>query len=271
MGTALERDGGVPLWRQIAQALEGAIAAGEHEPEARLPSESALSARFGVNRHTVRRALEALERGGLIRTEQGRGSFVAGAVLDYPLHGRTRFFDTVRAQRREPAGRILHLGPIPAPDAVAEALGLAPGAPVLRVQRLGLADGRPLVIGLHHLPLPRFAAAAAALRMAPSITAALAACGLADYRRARTRISARLPTAEEAHRLGQSRAHPVLASEALNIDPEGRPVDFTLACYAAGRVQVLVEEEAPGLPGETGPAAAAGNAKGDAPDGTSPF
>ena len=249
MGTTLERDGGVPLWRQIAQALEGAIAAGEHAAEDRLPSEAALSARYGVNRHTVRRALEALERAGLIRTEQGRGSFVAGAVLDYPLHGRTRFFDTVQAQRREPGARILRVGPIPAPEVVADALGLAPGAAVLRVQRLGLADGTPLVLGLHHLPLPRFAAAEAARRTAPSITSALAACGLPDYRRAHTRITARLPTAEEAHRLRQPRARPVLASEALNIDPEGRPVDFTLACYAAGRVQVLVEEDVPGVPG----------------------
>ncbi|HEY8613896.1 MAG TPA: phosphonate metabolism transcriptional regulator PhnF [Roseomonas sp.] len=259
MATILDRDGGEPLWRQIAGALEAAIMEGEHGTEDRLPSEAALSARFGVNRHTVRRALEALERRGLVRTEKGRGSFVAGAVLEYPLHGRTRFFDTVRAQRREPGGRILRLGPIAAPASVAEALELPGGALVLRAERLGLADGRPVVIGVHHFPLPRFAEAQAALRASPSITAALAACGLADYRRAHTRITARLPTAEEAHRLGQSRARPVLASEALNIDTEGRPVDFTLACYAAARVQVLVEEETPGT------------TKGDVPGGASPF
>ncbi|SHI91925.1 GntR family transcriptional regulator, phosphonate transport system regulatory protein [Roseomonas rosea] len=261
--TILDRSGETALWRQIAARLEAAIAEGEHGPEDRLPSEGALSARFGVNRHTVRRALEELERRGLIRTEQGRGSFVAGEVLDYPLHGRTRFFETVRAQRREPAGRILRLGEVSATAAVAEALGIARRAPVLRVERLGMADGCPVVLGVHHLPLPRFAAAEAALRGAPSITAALAACGVADYRRARTRISARLPTGEEAQLLRQSRGRPVLASEALNLDAEGRPVDFTLACYAAGRVHVLVEEEQR--------AAMAGYAKGDAPLGASPF
>lgn len=258
--TILDRAAGTSLWRQIASALEERIGAGELRAEERLPSEGALSTRFAVNRHTVRRALEELERRGLIRTEQGRGSFVAGTVLDYPLHGRTRFFETVRAQRREPAGRILGLGASRAPAPVAEALGLAQGSPVLRVERLGFADGTPVVIGIHHLPLPRFAGAEAALRQAPSITGALAACGVADYRRARTRITARLPTGEEAVRLRQSRGRPVLASEALNLDVEGRPIDFTLACYAAGRVQVLVEEEA--VPG---------NAKGDPPDGASPF
>ncbi|WP_338662568.1 phosphonate metabolism transcriptional regulator PhnF [Pararoseomonas sp. SCSIO 73927] len=236
------RAGAMVLWRQIAASLEAAIAAGEHAPEDRLPSEGVLAARFGVNRHTVRRALESLARRGLIRTEQGRGSFVAGEVMDYPLHGRTRLFETIRTQRRQPDSRILRLAAMPAAPAVAAALGIGRGLPVLRVERLGLADERPLVLGTHHLPLPRFAGAEAALRAAPSITAALAACGVADYRRASTRITARLPTGEEAARLRQSRARPVLASEAVNIDMQGRPVDFTLACYAAGRVQVLVEE-----------------------------
>ncbi|MCR0981332.1 phosphonate metabolism transcriptional regulator PhnF [Roseomonas populi] len=245
MADVVVRAGGIVLWRQIAAALEAAIAAGEHAPEDRLPSEGVLAARFGVNRHTVRRALDSLARRGLISTEQGRGSFVAGEVMDYPLHGRTRLFETIRAQRREPASRILRVAVMPAAPTVAAALEIGRGQPVLRVERLGLADGRPLVLGTHHLPLPRFARAEAALRSAPSITAALAACGVPDYRRASTRITARLPTGEEAGRLRQSRARPVLASEALNLDMEGRPVDFTLACYAAGRVQVLVEE-APG-------------------------
>jgi GntR family phosphonate transport system transcriptional regulator len=239
----LDRGGGVALWRQIAGALESAIAEGAHAPEERLPSEGSLSTRFGVNRHTIRRALEELELRGLIRTEQGRGSFVASEVLDYPLHGRTRFSETMRAQGREPAGVILRLGPVPAEAVVAEALDIRRNRPVLRAERLGLADGRPVVIGVHHFPLPRFAAAEAALRTDTSITAALAACGVRDYRRARTRITARLPNAEEAHRLQQARGRPVLVSEALNCDPDGRPVDFTLACYAAGRVQVLVEGE----------------------------
>ncbi|WP_426957235.1 phosphonate metabolism transcriptional regulator PhnF [Muricoccus radiodurans] len=239
----LRRGAGESLWRQITERLEAEIAAGRRAPGDRLPTEAALSAGFGVNRHTVRRALEDLELRGLVRTEQGRGSFVAEDVLDYPLRGRTRFSENVRAARREPAGRILRLSEVPADASVAEALGLRRNRPVLRVERLGLADGRPVVLGLHHLPLPRLAAAAAALRAEPSMTAAMTACGVPDYRRARTRITARLPTPEEAERLQQARIRPVLVSESLNVDPEGDPVDYTIGLYAAGRVQLLVEGE----------------------------
>ncbi|MXP63402.1 phosphonate metabolism transcriptional regulator PhnF [Roseomonas sp. M0104] len=239
--TTLARGEGIALWRQIAAELERGITKGALGPGSRLPTEAALATRHGVNRHTVRRALESLAARGLLRIEQGRGSFVAEDVVDYPLGPRTRFSEVIRAQNREPEGRILRVSEAPAAAAVAEALRLPPGRPVLTVERLGLADGRPVVLGLHHFPLPRFAGLGAALEGHGSITRALALSGLPDYRRAWTRLTARLPTAEEATLLRQARARPVMLAEALSVDPAGRPIDFTLSRYAAGRVQVIVE------------------------------
>jgi GntR family phosphonate transport system transcriptional regulator len=237
----LQRGAGVALWRQIAATLEGAIAAGSHAPGERLPTEAELATRFAVNRHTVRRAMEELEGRGLVRVEQGRGSFVAEDVLDYPLGPRTRFSEIIRAQNREPAGRVLRMGEVPAEARIAELLGIRRGRPVLQVERLALADGRPLAIGLHHFPLARFPRMDALLREDASITRALAACGVPDYRRKSTRVTARMPTAEEAAILQQSRARPLLVSEALNVDNEGQPVDATITRYAAGRAQLVVE------------------------------
>ena len=70
------------LWRQIVGRLTRDIASGGYKPGGQLPTEAVLSARFGVNRHTVRRALEEMSRDGLVRIEQGRGTFVAEDVLD---------------------------------------------------------------------------------------------------------------------------------------------------------------------------------------------
>lgn len=239
-GAPLARGQGVALWRQIAAALEAEIAGGRQAGE-RLPTEAVLTVRFRVNRHTVRRALEDLEARGLIRVEQGRGAFVAEDVVDYRLGARTRFSEVIRRENREPAGRVLRIAEIPAETQLATPLGIRRGRMVLRVDRLGLSNGRPVVLGQHHFPLPRCAAAADALGRDASITAALAACGIADYTRRSSRITARLPTPEEADLLQQSRSRPVLVAESLNVDPAGDPVDFTLAVYAAGRVQLVVE------------------------------
>ncbi|MFL1462076.1 phosphonate metabolism transcriptional regulator PhnF [Roseococcus sp. DSY-14] len=238
----LDRGSGLALWRQIAEALAGAIAAGRHAPGARLPTEGELAARFGVNRHTLRRAMEHLESQGVVRVEQGRGSFVAEDVLDYPLGPRTRFSEIIQRQGREPQGRLLRLAEIAADARVAELLGLRKGARVVLAERLAMADGRPVALGAHHFPAARFGRIANLLRQDPSITRALAACGVPDYRRQVTRITARMPTAEEAEALAQSRARPVLVSEAVNVDGEARPVDATVTRYAAGRAQLVVGE-----------------------------
>lgn len=240
---SLARGEGVSLWRQIATAIERDIAgAGQAmRPGARLPTEAALSARFGVNRHTVRRAMEELEARGLIRVEQGRGAFVAEDVLDYPLGPRTRFTEAIQRQNREPEGRMIRVTEIAAEAQVAKALGLRRGRPVVLAERLGLANGRPVLIGSHYLPAQRFPAMLDLLSEHASITRALVRCGVPDYRRRSTRITARMPTPEEATLLQQSRARPVLVTEAINVDASGTPIELSIARYAAARMQLVVE------------------------------
>src|SRR5580658_4161810 len=152
----MAREPGVTLWRQIYRSIEDEIARGSPSPGGRLPTEAQLSQRFAVNRHTVRRALEELSRNGLIRIEQGRGSFVTEDVLDYAVAPRTRFSEWIRRHNMEPSGRILELREIAADAAVAAGLGVRPGARVVRLERLGLADGRPVSLGTHHFPAARF-------------------------------------------------------------------------------------------------------------------
>jgi GntR family phosphonate transport system transcriptional regulator len=239
--SGLSRGAGVSLWRQIVQMIEREIASGDYRPGARLPTEAELSARFAVNRHTVRRAMEELEGKGLVRIEQGRGSFVAEDVLDYRLGPRTRFSENIRRQSREPAGRVLRVAEIAAEASLADMLNIRRGRPVIVVERVSLADGRPVVVGTHHFPAARFGRLPALLAENPSITAALTACGVPDYRRKVTRITARLPTPEEADILQQSRNRPVIVTESINVDPTGEVVDVTFGRYASGRVQLVVE------------------------------
>jgi len=238
---AMARVEGIALWRQIANALEADVAAGTLAAGARLPGELALAARFGVNRHTVRRAVEELARAGLIRVEQGRGSFVADDVLDYAIGPRTRFSEWIRRHNREPSGQVLALEEIPADATVAAGLGVASGAPVIRFRRLGLADGRPVSLGAHHFCPVRLPDIAAALAAEPTITAALHRAGVADYRRQSTRVGARLPNAAEARLLSTGRSRPLLVCENTNVDPAGRVVEFCLALYPTPRVQLIFE------------------------------
>jgi GntR family phosphonate transport system transcriptional regulator len=234
------RGAGITLWRQIAQALEPEIVA--LPPGTRLPTEAELSARFAVNRHTVRRAVEDLAHRGLIRVEQGRGSFVAEETVDYRLTPRTRFSEAIARDRREPSGRVLRITRTPANEEVAASLRLRRGASLWLIERLGMADGRPVVIGTHYFSAARLPGLGAAVESnGGSITRALAACGVADYTRASTRITARLPTPEESALLDHPRGRPVLTTEVVNVDVAGQPVEFGNSVYPTPRVSLLVE------------------------------
>lgn len=123
----LSRRGGVALWRQIEQAVEAEIVARRLAPGDRMPTENALAERFGVNRHTVRQALASLEERGLVRVEQGRGTFVHDDPVAYAVRKRTRFSETIRRQNREPHSRLVRSGVVAAEAAIAGPLGLKRG------------------------------------------------------------------------------------------------------------------------------------------------
>ena len=238
----IERGGGVALWRQIEERLREEIDAGALKPGERLPTEQMLARRFGVNRHTVRRALGALVGDGLVRVEQGRGAFLQDEIIEYALGLRTRFSENVRRQERAPGGRLIDAIELAAEGAAARALSLPLGTPLLALVTLREADGLPVSYARHCVPLARFPRLAEAYREAGSLTAAFARCGVPDYTRKWTRLLARPPTAEEARQLRQPKTTPVLQSEAVNVDAAGRPIEYGLAAFAGGRVQILVEE-----------------------------
>src|SRR3989338_11219966 len=92
-----------PLWRSIADTLAAEIAQGRYASGDKLPTEAALSQRFGVNRHTVRHALAALAEAGTVHARRGAGGFVASHPTDYRLGGRGGFRPNGPARGRPPS------------------------------------------------------------------------------------------------------------------------------------------------------------------------
>ena len=234
------RHEGIALWRQIANRLQHDIGTGTYPPGGRLPTEAELAKQFRVNRHTVRRALEELSRGGMVRVEQGRGSFVAEDVLEYAVEPRTRFSEWIRRHNKEPSGRILQLKETVADSQVAAGLGIRAGGRVVLLERLGFADDRPVSLAHHYFPA-RLRGLADALRAFPSITEALKAVGVSDYMRQITRVTARLPSAEEAELLRMPRNRPLLVTENINVDRAAAVVEFSISRYPTPRVQIVFE------------------------------
>lgn len=243
---AFERKRGESIWSQIVAQIAKDIEAGRYKREERLPTELQLAQAYDVNRHTIRRALEELAAARIIRTEHGRGSFVNDDVMDYHIGARPRFSEWVRKQNRTPLGDVLELSEIvlnklPEAAAAAAALGLPLDAMVVFLERVGMADDKPLSLSRNVFPADKLPGLLPALKAHNSITAALAAIGVHDYTRRWTRVGARLPDSREARLLRTARSDALLATEAVDQSENGEALGYACTCFPSTRVQLVFE------------------------------
>lgn len=232
---------GVMLWRCIADDFEQAILVGKHDNGSKLPAESEIAARYGVNRHTVRRAMAELAARGLVRTERGSGTFVKTDKLNYPISQRMKFSEIVTAAGHEAEGRLQGHRHEAANEDVARDLGIKPGDEVVRLEILRAADGVPISVSTTWLPADRYSEAAKIFRRVRSITRMLEHFGIKSYRRKWTRISAGFTDAVDAGRLRLSVHRPILIAEGLNVTDSDEPIMLARARFSADRVALIVE------------------------------
>ena len=229
-----------PIWQAIADTLRREIAQGHYRPGDRLPTEAELAARFAVNRHTVRRGLSALAEAGLVHPRRGAGVFVAARPVDYPLGRRVRYHQNLAAAGQMPGREVLRIETRPGSARECAALALPEGAPVHVFEGISFADGVPMALFVSVFPADRFPALPGALARERSITRALAQAGVADYTRAVTRLSAERASATDALRLRLPEGAALLRTQAVNVDPAGRPVEFGTTWFAGERVTLTV-------------------------------
>jgi len=152
----LARDSGVPLYRQIQDYIREKIETKEWVTGDQIPTENQLEQQFGVSRITVVKALNRLVEEGLLRREQGRGTFVTGAgLVPKPLTLRS-FTEEMRERGKQPGSRIVEKTIIEPSPLLRDRLSLSPDQRVYRIVRLLTANGEPMGLHRTHLPVHRF-------------------------------------------------------------------------------------------------------------------
>ena len=134
------------------QELRHAISRGTFRPGTQLPTEAELCQMLGVSRTVVREALRVLEEDGLVTRRHGVGTF----VRDHPIIKNLNFNFGI-TEMIESAGLIsgtsyLAIRSESADQEIAEQLRVALGTPLVTVERVRTADGRPVVYSLDTLP-----------------------------------------------------------------------------------------------------------------------
>ncbi len=229
----LDRTSPVPLYHQLAVALEAAIHDGRLRPGDRLENELALTSRLGLARPTARQAIGELVRKGLLVRKRGVGTQVVGAPVRRDMRFSSLHDDLASAGRvpttsllERSAGTAAELG---VDDVVDPAQGL------VRLRRLRRADGDPLAIMTNYLP-DRFTVTDEEL-VEHGLYATLRAQGVA-FAIAHQTIGARLLGAEEADLLDETLPAACVTMERVVYDDTGRLVELGRHLYRASQYTV---------------------------------
>src|SRR3984957_13801377 len=142
----------VPLYAQLESILAAEIAARTLPPGSRVPNEEELVKRYAVSRTTVRQTIQNLIRRGLIEIRRGKGTFVLQPKITQELTQLSGFVEDMQSLGRNASARLLDKQTVPASESVARQLAITTGTPVVRTQRVRLADNSPLSFDETYFP-----------------------------------------------------------------------------------------------------------------------
>jgi GntR family transcriptional regulator len=238
----------VPRYYEIEQARRARIA--ELKPDDPLPSDAMLCEEFGVSRMTARNAVQRLSQEGLVYRVPGRGTFVAEPPVHRQAGNLLSFTEEMRRRGRVPTSRLLAREVREPGPAEASRLQLSPGAEVVAVRRLRVADDEPVAIEEAVFP----AAIAPLILRADlehrSLHATLVEGGHVPTM-GRARLGAEPAGAEDALLLDVPEGSPLLVEKRVIHDQDGRPLELCESRYAGARYGLDVQFDVE-LPGDNG-------------------
>jgi GntR family transcriptional regulator len=228
----------VPRYYEIEQALRARIA--DLKPDDPLPSDAMLCEEFGVSRMTARNAVQRLSQEGLVYRVPGRGTFVAEPPVHRQADNLLSFTEEMRRRGRVPSSRLLAREVREPGPAEASRLQLEPGAEVIAIRRLRVADEEPMAIEEAVFP----AAIAPLIESADlehhSLHDTLVEGGHVPAM-GRARLGAEAADPEDALLLEVPEGSPLLVEKRVIHDQDGHPLELCESRYAGARYGLDVQ------------------------------
>jgi GntR family transcriptional regulator len=147
-----EAMGKLPAYMIVHDSLKKDIQEGKYLVSDLLPTEPELEKIFKVSRTTIRRAMEVLREEGLVEVKQGRGTMVLDFKTKQDLNKVTSVTESLRRRGFEVRTKSMYIDIIPANEKLAKELDVNHGDLLARVQRIQLANEKPVVIMKNYIP-----------------------------------------------------------------------------------------------------------------------
>lgn len=230
----LDVDSPIPLHIQIRKYLRTEIGEGGYIE--RIPSEKELMEMFSVSRTTVREAVSALVKEGVLEKIHGKGTFIADMTINEWLGSIRSFTETVQNMGMRPGVRLLSHGRGHDPE-IATTLG---ADEYYAIERLRLADDMPIAIERHNYPVAIGEILASYDLNLVTIYSVLEENKVVLHT-AEQRITAMPAAKADARLLGIDRNACVLMVERTTYDPSGNVIECYFSTFRADRFAFCVK------------------------------
>ena len=233
-------EGGAPIYRQIRDVLVKDIRQFYKSGDT-LPSENELAQRFGVNRHTLRRAIDEIVADGLVERRHGKGVYVLEPAINYSIGSTTRFTETLQSQGKTTSSRVLRKQLVHAKGGVACRLEIQEGEKVIFIETLREVEKKPFCVISHFLPYTPFPEVFDSYEFG-SLHNFLKQHNSVELTRTESLISAVLPEADDATVLNMPKHSPVLRVKSLNINSQTKiPVEYAVTRFRGDATQLSIK------------------------------
>ncbi|MBM3144141.1 MAG: GntR family transcriptional regulator [Chloroflexi bacterium] len=231
----------IPIYVQIAENLLSQIEAGELSPGDRLPPERELSQKLGVNRLTVRRALQKLELQGLLTRRQGAGTFIAEPKIEQRAEVIISFTKGMQRRGFIPGAEIVRFEKQNAEKAVAEVLRLSASESVYCIFRLRLINQEPVLLERLAIPAERFPHFERYDLTRRSLYEVMETEYGITVTRARQSLEPVIALAYEAELLHVLPGAALMLQRRLSFDQNGQPIEYGKDLYRGDRFRFVTE------------------------------
>lgn len=230
----------VPYYLQVRDHFASQIETAELRPNAKLPSERALSEAFGITRMTARQALLQLAAEGLIHRLDRRGWFVSPPRLQYDPTLNISFTENVVSQGRLPETVLLSQEQTIASTWDFNHLGVAAGEPVFLIRRMRLIDEQPVLVEHLHVNANR-CPGLLRFSLEQSLTKLLEEhYGIVEHR-SHVRVRPTALTASQAQPLQVAAGTPGLYLTRTTYDQHDNVVEFDQEFWRSDVLEVAIE------------------------------
>ena len=230
----------IPRYLRVYGSLKAQVEGGDFKRGDFLPAEQELQKLFNVSRTTVRKAVEMLAQEGFLSIRQGRGTEVLDFKATQKLQYVTSFSETMREKGFTVRSRDIILDFIAAPRRIAADMRLEADTRLVRIQRVILANGKPIAIMVNYLLPELVPGIEKRIGAMKSLYAFLEAEYNVVIDAATDFISAKAASVAEAGKLEISEQSPLLVMKRITYS-RGQPIEVAVSHIVADRYEYCVQ------------------------------